>query len=68
MYVGITDRDWFELLKSKNYREVNFWKPGTANFKALSEGDLFLFKLHAPYNYIVGGGFYESFSILPTLL
>lgn len=68
MYVGITDRDWFELLKSKNYREVNFWKPGTANFKALSEGDLFLFKLHAPYNYIVGGGFYESFSILPTFL
>lgn len=26
MYVGITDYDWFEFLKSKNAKEVNFWK------------------------------------------
>lgn len=55
MYVGITDYDWFEFLKSKNAKEVNFWKPGTQPFKALEENDLFLFKLHAPRDYIVGG-------------
>ena len=34
MYVGITDYDWYEFLKSKNAEEVNFWKPGTQPFKA----------------------------------
>ena len=48
MYVGITDYDWFKTLKQANCDEVNFWKPGgRTNFKALNEGDLFLFKLIA---------------------
>lgn len=68
MYVGITDYDWFEFLKEKNATEVNFWKPGTQPFKALNENDLFLFKLHAPQNYIVGGGFFVKYSFLPTYL
>ena len=68
IYVGITDKDWFELLKSEKCDEVNFWKPGTSNFKAIKQNDMFLFKLHAPDNYIVGGGFFVSFSILPTHL
>lgn len=68
MYVGITDYDWFEFLKSKNAKEVNFWKPGTQPFKALEENDLFLFKLHAPRDYIVGGGFFVKYSLLPTYL
>lgn len=68
MYVGVTDKNWFDMLKEKDYREVNFWKPGTSPFKALQPDDMFLFKLHAPHNYIVGGGFFVSFSILPTFL
>ncbi|MDY4193547.1 MAG: HNH endonuclease [Bariatricus sp.] len=68
MYVGITDYDWYEFLKSKNAEEVNFWKPGTQPFKALQENDMFLFKLHHPHNYIVGGGFFVKYSLLPTYL
>lgn len=68
IYVGITDKDWFEILKAEGCDEVNFWKPGTSNFKAIQPNDMFLFKLHAPDNYIVGGGFFVSFSILPTFL
>ena len=68
LYVGVTDKDWFDLLKESNCDEVNFWKPGTSNFKMLQPNDLFLFKLHSPYNYIVGGGFFVRFSILPTYL
>ncbi len=69
MYVGITDYDWFKILKQANCDEVNFWKPGgRANFKALNEGDLFLFKLHSPQDFIVGGGLFLKFSILPSSL
>jgi putative restriction endonuclease len=69
MYVGITDKDWYSLLKSENSEEVNFWKPGgTTAFKSINPGELFLFKLHSPDNYIVGGGFFLSFSILPSSL
>ena len=69
MYAGITDFDWFKTLKKANCDEVNFWKPGgRTNFKALEEGDLFLFKLHSPQDFIVGGGFFLKFSILPSSL
>jgi putative restriction endonuclease len=69
MYVGITDYDWFQTLKQANCEEVNFWKPGgQTNFRALDEGELFLFKLHSPRNFIVGGGFFIKFSILPASL
>jgi putative restriction endonuclease len=69
MYVGITDYDWFKSLKQANCDEINFWKPGgKTNFKVLNEGDLFLFKLHSPQDYVVGGGFYLNYSILPSSL
>lgn len=69
MYVGITDFDWFKTLKQADCDEVNFWKPGgRTNFLALNEGDMFLFKLHSPRDYIVGGGFFLKFSILPSSL
>lgn len=35
-------------------------------FKALAPGELFLFKLHSPNNYIVGGGFFATSSLLPV--
>lgn len=68
IYVGITDYNWFQFLKNNKADEVNFWKPGSQPFKALQENDLFLFKLHAPQNYIVGGGYFVKYSLLPTYL
>ncbi|MGB8707845.1 MAG: HNH endonuclease [Dehalococcoidia bacterium] len=69
-YVGITDRDWFELLRTiPQLDEVNFWQPsGNRQFKALKPGELFLFKLHSPHDYIVGGGIYAHSSLLPISL
>jgi len=69
-YIGITDRDWFNLLRSlPQLDEVNFWQPGgNRQFKALRPGELFLFKLHSPYDYIVGGGFFVHSSLLPISL
>jgi|GEM_PF-2026644 len=69
MFVGVTDYDWFTTLKEENCEEINFWKPsGKGTFRALKEGELFLFKLHSPNNFIVGGGFFLSFSRLPSSL
>jgi putative restriction endonuclease len=69
MFVGVTDYDWFQTLKRAECDEVNFWKPsGRGQFRALGEGDLFLFKLHSPRDFIVGGGLFLKFSILPASL
>lgn len=70
LYVGITDYDWFNLHASKPFvEEVNFWRPSPqASFKALQPGEMFLFKLHAPRNFIVGGGFFTRFLPLPLSL
>jgi putative restriction endonuclease len=70
LYVGITDFDWFKLHASKSFaEEVNFWRPSpTASFKALRAGEMFLFKLHSPRNFIVGGGFFTRFLPLPLSL
>jgi putative restriction endonuclease len=69
-YVGITDNGWFEFLRSQPYLdEINFWQPsGKQRFRALQPGELFLFKLHAPRNYIVGGGIFAHSSLLPISL
>jgi putative restriction endonuclease len=49
--------------------EVNFWAPsGRTNFRSLQPGELFLFKLHAPHNFIVGGGVFSHGSNLPLSL
>lgn len=68
IYVGVTDKEWYEQLNKQRPEEVNFWKPGSSNFRALQANDLFLFKLHHPYNYIVGGGFFVRFSLLPPTI
>lgn len=68
MYVGVTDKNWFELLKSEKCDEVNFWTPGARNFKALQPNEMFLFKLHKPDDYIVGGGYFVRSTVLPTYL
>jgi putative restriction endonuclease len=70
LYVGITDYEWFRYLSTvANVEEVNFWQPGgRTNFKALQPGELFLFKLHAPRNFVVGGGVFVRADILPVSL
>jgi hypothetical protein len=70
LYVAVTDNEWFSFLNSKaeaeELQEVNFWRPSPdATFKALAVGELLLFKLHAPDNYIAGGGFFTRFLQLP---
>src|SRR5690554_467002 len=68
-YVGVTDNRWYDFLAQQGFDEVNFWKPGgRGSFRALEPGELFLFKLHAPLNFIVGGGWFVRFSHLPTFL
>jgi len=69
-WVGVTDYDWFRFLASRpDLDEVNFWQPsGGVPFKALQPGDLFLFKLHAPRHFIVGGGFFAHWARLPVNL
>jgi len=55
-YVGVTDNSWFDFLSKREPEEVNFWRPKNQNkFRAIGRGDLFLFKLHSPLNFIVGG-------------
>jgi len=69
LVVAVTDREWFELLKRQpGLSEVNFWAPSPTRFRALSAGELFLFKLHAPNNYIVGGGTFAYSTNLPCSL
>jgi putative restriction endonuclease len=69
-YVGVTDGDWFQLLASQpNLEEINFWQPGgNRSFSAIAPGELFLFKLHAPDNFIAGGGFFTYSTLLPVSL
>jgi putative restriction endonuclease len=68
-FVAITDNNWFSFLASQRPDEVNFWRPSsTQAFKAIDVGAPFLFKLHSPDNYIVGGGFLVQHSILPLSL
>jgi putative restriction endonuclease len=70
VYVGVTDRDWYESLRGRpDLDEVNFWQPsGDRRFGAVGSGDLFLFKLHYPINKIVGGGTFVSFDRFPAWL
>ncbi len=69
LVVAVTDGNWFKTLRQKPHLdEVNFWAPSATNFKALRPGELFLFKLHAPYNVIVGGGVFAYSNVLPCSL
>lgn len=69
-FIGVTDFDWYSYLSSvSELDEVNFWQPSASStFKALQPGQPFLFKLHSPRNYIVGGGFFAHSTISPVSL
>ena len=68
IYVAVTDGEWYGFLRSKpQLDEVNFWQPGgNRKFEALESGEPFLFKLHYPEHFIVGGGFFAHASIFPV--
>src|SRR4051794_34182218 len=70
LFVAVTDNDWFTFLEPRDrVDEVNFWRPSPdATFKALQASELLLFKLHAPLNFIAGGGFFVRFHQLPVNL
>lgn len=69
LVVAVTDGSWFDMLRRQpNLDEVNFWAPSPTNFQALQPGELFLFKLHAPRNFIVGGGIFAYANRLPCSL
>lgn len=66
-WVGVTDKNWFEQLRARQPDEVNFWQPSSRPLAAFLEpGVPFLFKLHSPDDYVVGGGFFVRFSALPA--
>jgi putative restriction endonuclease len=68
-WVGVTDSDWFDHLRDRSPDEVNFWQPSAERRAVrLEAGAPFLFKLHAPRNFVVGGGFYVRYSALPARL
>ena len=69
LVIAVTDEDWFGMLRREpDLDEVNFWSPSAKRFRALQPGELFLFKLHAPYNSIVGGGIFTHATELPCSL
>ena len=69
LVVAVTDTDWFNHLRAiPNLDELNFWAPGAANFRALQPGELFLFKLHSPNDFIVGGGIFAYANTIPVSL
>lgn len=64
-YIAVTDNGWASYLSAMSATEVNFWFPSAEQaFRALQVGDPFLFKTHFPDNQIVGGGYFEHFTIL----
>jgi putative restriction endonuclease len=68
LVVAVTDGDWFETLRHSGVDEINFWSPAPRSFQALEPGELFLFKLHAPRNFIVGGGVFAHADEMPSSL
>ena len=66
--IAVTDDNWFDTLRGSDLSEVNFWSPSAKNFQALEKGELFLFKLRKPRNYIVGAGIFAYANKLPWSL
>ena len=65
-FVGVTNNEWFRFLAERQPDEVNFWRPRSqSDFRATPVGAPFLFKLHAPLNFIAGGGFFVRHDFLP---
>ena len=69
LIIAVTDGDWFDQLRQmRDLKEANFWSPSDSTFRALQPGELFLFKLHSPNNFIVGGGVFAHANSMPCSL
>jgi putative restriction endonuclease len=65
-FIGNTDFEWFNFLRTKNPEDINFWQPGgKLRFHILKPGAPFLLRLKSPINKIAGIGFFSSHSLLP---
>lgn len=67
-WLGVTDNEWFAHLARLQPDEVNFWRPSGQGFSTIEIGAPFLFKLHSPLNFVVGGGFFVRAEPLPLSL
>lgn len=66
-FVAPTDHGWYQFLSARpELREVNFWRPSQVRFGALQPGELFFFKLKAPYNVIGGFGLFTRGAVMPA--
>lgn len=62
--VANTDFDWYQYCRSRPHLdEVNFWRPGSTAFRALTPGEPFFFKLKSPQNAIAGFGLFARYSL-----
>jgi len=69
LYVANTDNDWFDFLATRSpLEDVNFWKPTPQTFRAIDEGQLFVFRLKSPRNKIGGYGVLASSINVPIQL
>ncbi|MFZ1679442.1 MAG: HNH endonuclease [Rhizobiaceae bacterium] len=69
LYVANTDNEWYDFLKSRApLEDVNFWKPTPQTFRAIDEGQLFVFRLKSPRNCIGGYGLLASSINVPIQL
>jgi putative restriction endonuclease len=67
-YLAVTDINWYNNLSKIDPEDINFWQPGgKTNFKILSPGEPFLFKLKV-HNVIGGVGFFFKQIFLPISL
>jgi putative restriction endonuclease len=65
-YIGNTDFEWFNFLRTREPEDINFWQPGgRLRFHILKPGAPFLLRLKSPINKIAGIGFFSSHSLLP---
>lgn len=65
-FLGVTNNSWYNYLSKIQPEDINFWQPGgNLNFRVLTAGAPFLFKLKSPLNAIGGIGFFSSHTFLP---
>ena len=69
LWVGVTDKSWFEQLSALAPDEVNFWQPsGGTTFHTTEPGTPVFFKLKVPHNAIGGFGLLARAERLPSWL
>ncbi len=71
--VAPTDRRWFFSFRPRDeltrVDEVNFWRPSAQDeFRALTPGGPFFFRLKAPHSAVAGFGFFAVSSRMPVHL